>query len=208
MDRLLLLADLVEPDRRVTLPLPTPIGVVLIPDALPADPAAATTGAAPASDSDDVSLAQAYSSLCTYIRDGCQLPVAAACPSPASAAAPLTSVTGAAEGGFCVVQSFHSSMSKQLKHCSRALDDRAADEQLALVLLLGSAEQAQQAVVAKDLTDASQTTVPLADLAAFLRRHVRRDGKAASSSSSAAQDAPPSAAQPLTFRMLRDAYRQ
>ena len=89
---------------------------------------------------------------------------------------------------------------------SLALDDRAADEQVALVLLLGSAEQAQQAVVAKDLADASQTTVPLAELANFLRRHARRDGKAASSS--AAQDASPSTAQPLTFRMLRDAYRQ
>ena len=127
--------------------------------------------------------------------------MAAACPVPVS-----TSSVAAQAGGFCVVQSFHSSMSKQLKHCSRALDDRAPHEQLALVLLLGSAEQAQQAVVAKSLADASQTIVPLADLAAFLRRHARRDGKAASSS--AAQDAPPSTAQPLTFRMLRDAYRQ
>jgi DNA-binding response OmpR family regulator len=95
-------------------------------------------------------------------------------------------------------------MSKQMKYCTRTLDDRAPHEQVALVLLLGSTEQAQQAVVAKNLADASQTLVPLTELAAFLRNHARRDGTAASGQT--ATDSLSS--QPLTFRMLRDACRQ
>ena len=176
----------------MTLPVPTPVGVVLIPESTSAATGASTaatasTSSAPAAATEGaVTLAQAYSALCTFIRDGCQLASASSSSPSSSAAAP----------SYSVLQSFHPSMSKQMKHLSRA---GSADHPAAgVVLLLGSSELAANQVVFKNMRTSEQTSINLNKIRTRLLEATA--GEKADAPATLTTDAP------LTFQMLRDAY--
>ena len=190
IDRLLLLEEMVQPSNQLrTTKLPAPVGVVLIPDSpAPASGNGGEAAAAPAAvPAGGVTLPQAYSALCSFVRDGCRWPRP-----PVSASAPSSP--------YCVVQSFHVSMSKQLKYCTRTLGDgRGPADQVCVTLMLGSTELAANHVAFKDLVSGAQENVQLGQLAEKLRQHTQQEP------AEQATNEPPAT---ITFAMLRDAYHR